>query len=590
MCFQRPSWTIGPALAGVLAVGVCIVGPLARSAAQAQDPVEELRAALFVKDPFILEADEAALKARQEALFKAVDNLKTVEEMRRALGLSDWKEIETKLYPKSTRIEYEARNRIGARFKGIIEEIIAKGDPVYMMAVSAMIGEIGANIRSLQSEDRHGLARELSPYLISMTTNKDPLVRQAAARALGKANPEPETAVKALRAMLVDSKLTDDRRAVSEALAEMIRNVFTLKKKGGASIGVLIHRSDVFATIVAIGPAVGICLRDPDAFVRRRGLDSVMQAGSAIFELVDSPAGTPAPQAGLMPQWQKDANLAEAEELKSLRSAAHALKELAEPLAATVTDSNTDVRVAARRALDKLAAARQRLMQFESSLPNAPAAKNAGQEPEDDLALAVRPSLLVIARKATDPDIRVRRATLDFLESLEEAAAPAVATLLVALTDKDRFIRWAAVRTLGKVGPVHADMTVPVISQLVNTTEDSDVREAAAITLKRYGQAGRAALPDLIAGLSKGDAPALEAIIRAIVSVGGPDVGVAVPSLRTKLRSEVISIRRTAAEALGQIGAMAVGAVPDLQMLLADDDPGVRSAASEALVNIARSK
>jgi HEAT repeat protein len=251
-------------------------------------------------------------------------------------------------------------------------------------------------------------------------------------------------------------------------------------------------------------------------------------------------------------------------------------------------DPDAGVKIGVRRDLDMLATVRLRMMRYEGSIPIAAEAKAEGKAPSDPLALALKPALLVIARKAADPDILVRRATLDFLESMEDAAAPAIPYLVAALGDPDLFIRWAAARTLGKVGPVETRLTVPPLGVLVRPGEDTDVRETAAITLQRFGPAARAALPDLIAGLRKGEEFALIAIMKAIISVGEDDAKLAVPALQRILRNPTAALRRTAAESLGYIGPNAVGAVGDLGALLSDDDATVREAASEAMVNITR--
>jgi HEAT repeat protein len=263
-------------------------------------------------------------------------------------------------------------------------------------------------------------------------------------------------------------------------------------------------------------------------------------------------------------------------------------KDQGDQLAAALTDADIEVRVLARRCLEMLGTSRQRLLRREESIPNPPgtAPKIGDKVATDPLFLAIKPGLLVIAKRAKDPDIRVRRATLDFLEAMEEAAAPAVPTLVAALADGDLYLRWQAARTLGKVGRIQTDLSVPALAKLLNAREDPDVREAAASTLRRYGPIAKAALPALIFAITLEDPLAREAAIRATISVAGAEATDAVPALRLALKAAQPSVRRAAAEALGIIGPGAVAAVDDLRQYLMDESAAVRTAASEALVNI----
>jgi HEAT repeat protein len=208
---------------------------------------------------------------------------------------------------------------------------------------------------------------------------------------------------------------------------------------------------------------------------------------------------------------------------------------------------------------------------------------------EDVLKDAIEPGLLVFAQRLRDPNRSVRAATVDFLETMEDAASPAIPSLVAALADRDLFIRWAAVRTLGKVGKVKTEVTVPAIAELLNPQEDPDVREAAATTLRGFGHGAKAALPKLIAMLNVGEAEAQEAVIKAITAVGGPENKDAIPALKKSLESRSNNVRRLAAEALGRMGRLAAPALPDLSARLrVEDDNGVRTAISEAIVEITR--
>jgi len=59
-----------------------------------------------------------------------------------------------------------------------------------------------------------------------------------------------------------------------------------------------------------------------------------------------------------------------------------------------------------------------------------------------------------------------------------------------ALSDSSRFVRWAAVRSLGRTGPVDVPEAVPALARLLRD-QDLSVRQAAATTLERYGHRGQ---------------------------------------------------------------------------------------------------
>ena len=58
--------------------------------------------------------------------------------------------------------------------------------------------------------------------------------------------------------------------------------------------------------------------------------------------------------------------------------------------------------------------------------------------------------MLDLAAGLMDPNPRSRLAAVEALETLGDAARPVAPALVRSLQDPDRFVRWAAARTLGK--------------------------------------------------------------------------------------------------------------------------------------------
>jgi HEAT repeat protein len=513
------------------------------------------------------------------------------------LMLSEWRDNDqTDL--EQAKVDQFVRASIGERLQKRLHDVVVQGSTESRMAVAKLIGEIGTSIRALPLDDKSGFAGSMAPDLVILMGTDNPALRQAAARALGKIDPEPVNAVKALSQMM-QSNNVNDRRAASEAMLEMVKVVMLAFKKSRAQPGAEVTAEEVIQSIQQVITALPAAIQDKDIVVRRNGLDALLEATSALLEqMPNTQAGSPLSRDDMPPSgrlWAPDERLTVkiGEEFlenkeKLIAPVLQALKRLGGLIANTLTDSDVQVRVLSRRALEMMGRSRLQLNQARDIVPTEKGAPERVKR-EDVLKDAIEPGLLVFAQRLRDPNRSVRAATVDFLETMEDAASPAIPSLVAALADRDLFIRWAAVRTLGKVGKVKTEVTVPAIAELLNPQEDPDVREAAATTLRGFGHGAKAALPKLIAMLNVGEAEAQEAVIKAITAVGGPENKDAIPALKKSLESRSNNVRRLAAEALGRMGRLAAPALPDLSARLrVEDDNGVRTAISEAIVEITR--
>jgi HEAT repeat protein len=204
---------------------------------------------------------------------------------------------------------------------------------------------------------------------------------------------------------------------------------------------------------------------------------------------------------------------------------------------------------------------------------------------KDPLAEGLRGTVQALAAGMSDPDPRARRAAIDVLEGLGGAAAPAAGSLVSALTDPDQFVRWAAARTLGKIGPVETETSVPALAHLL-TDPDLDLRIAAATALERYGIAAKASVADLVKSAGEGDAELRVAAIRALGAVGTQDLAAVVPAVRAALANPDSRVKITAAQVIGGFGPAARECSDPLRTMLRDSNPEVQKAASEALLSI----
>jgi HEAT repeat protein len=196
-------------------------------------------------------------------------------------------------------------------------------------------------------------------------------------------------------------------------------------------------------------------------------------------------------------------------------------------------------------------------------------------------------SVQALAAQLRHGDLAARRSALDTLEALGPDAAPAAAELVAALRDRDKFVRWAAARTLGKFGPAAGEIVALQLAQLL-TDGDLDVRLAAAAALERLGPAAQPATADLCRTVGSTDAELRLAALRALGTIGDPDVQEAVAQVALALRDSDGRVRMLAAQVLGKFGPAARQTVAALGQALQDPSPDVQKAAGEALLTILR--
>jgi HEAT repeat protein len=167
-------------------------------------------------------------------------------------------------------------------------------------------------------------------------------------------------------------------------------------------------------------------------------------------------------------------------------------------------------------------------------------------------------------------------------------AAPALAE---ALKDADGEYRREIQFVLGGLG---AD-SAPAVPELIKSlaSDDDHVRNSAIYALGKIGPAAKAAAPELRKMLSGGDDFVRFAATWALVRIDASDaklVATAVPMLVKGLSDERPVIRAESAATLGELGAAAKSALPELKKAAADSDSSVSEAAKQAVDEINRAK
>ncbi|NEU72804.1 NACHT domain-containing protein [Hassallia byssoidea VB512170] len=195
------------------------------------------------------------------------------------------------------------------------------------------------------------------------------------------------------------------------------------------------------------------------------------------------------------------------------------------------------------------------------------------------------PDAIVELKKALkDSNQEMRSYATDGLRSIGTGAEAALPDLIETLKkDPDKDVRAGAVRAIRAIAP---EAGVPAFIRAFKQDSDARVRELAAQALGEVPTKAKQAIPDLIEALLNN--PKLDVRKGAAEALAKIELHQdAVPNLRKALKDTSWQVRRSAAEALGNIGAEASSAVPDLIAALKKDrNYTMRRSAAEALGNI----
>jgi HEAT repeat protein len=167
-------------------------------------------------------------------------------------------------------------------------------------------------------------------------------------------------------------------------------------------------------------------------------------------------------------------------------------------------------------------------------------------------------------------------------------AAPALAE---ALKDAEGEFRREVQYVLGLFG---AD-SAPAVPELVTSlaSDDDHVRNSAVYALGKIGPAAKAASAELRKLLTSDDEFVRFAATWALVRIDPKDTKLAasaVPALIKGLSDERPLVRAESASTLGELGAAAKAALPELKKAADDDDANVSAAAKQAVEQINRGK
>lgn len=575
------------------------------------DPLEELRQVL--RTPIRDVGNRQELLWRQEQL-KARAKALNVGDLRRALLLQEWRYEDRE--EAIAAVDKPVRDSILLRLVTVLRQAFQGHRESAKLAAIAQVGEMGVAVSG--SVGRTSLAALLGPDLAKLMVDPSQAVRQAAARAIGRINPDPAVASAALGRLLASAD-PEDRLAASEGLFILLRTTAQVLRNTGPNRMIISHE-EVARIDRSVIPLAGRAAADAHAAVRQTGVETLQTAAALLTEMV-----TEVPRLDFPPS-DRPASADERADIEAYRRSVEEERNVLLPVARVLADQGPiltrdlndpvpQIRLLAERALEEMGQGRLKLLRKAASVPVLGEAKEktevwparsgiirvAAEEAPPPLPLpnriprvegvpdplreALRAAVPVLAERAVrDPVPQIRLAAVDALETLGPEAAAAVPALARALGDCYVFVRLASARVLGEIGPVDTALTVPILARHL-FDPDLDVELAAANTLGIYGPRATAALPILIQAVLTGDPERRLAMIHTLIAIGDP-AEVAIPAIVRALGNKDARLRGGAAEVLGQFGVAARGAIPALERALHDPDGEVRKAASDALLTI----
>lgn len=205
-----------------------------------------------------------------------------------------------------------------------------------------------------------------------------------------------------------------------------------------------------------------------------------------------------------------------------------------------------------------------------------------GPQAAERIGAALRELLPALNQIMVTATVETKLVLLGAVEDLEGNAPGMWDLLEKSSRDRNRFVRWAALRAMAKEAAQDPNLVMPALRRGL-FDEDLGVRNATCQTLELFGSRAKVLAPDLGKLLLSEDEELQQNVVRAL-SAMGRDAAPAVPQLVLLLKSRNPKLRQVVPPLLAIIGQPAAGAaIPALRTALVDSDPEVRVRAAEAL-------
>jgi len=294
-------------------------------------------------------------------------------------------------------------------------------------------------------------------------------IRRSALIALAKTHAEAELMLPLLAQLSKDAQ-PEVRLAAAEGLDTLIKMQMPANFAKTGNQPLHFRREAISQQIARLIPVAVQLLNDPQSKIRIMGSESLLDSAMLFRSLISEPGQT---LAGVDPAEIRRMVSLEWTELEPL---VQAWSKHLPALGRGLVDRNPQVRLNSQKTLDELTGIRVRRLKHSEAV---------GLELPDTFAQPIRGVIPTVVEALRDPDIRVKRAAIDVLESMGPLAIQSAPTLQASLEDPDPFVRWASLRALAAMGNEVLKENREKI-QFLAKDPDPDVRKTAESCLRRF--------------------------------------------------------------------------------------------------------
>lgn len=407
----------------------------------------------------VLQTTYPSLPQRDSAVKECLGQLRSLADLQAAAVLMEWEAYRDD--DQMAALDRAHRAWVRQRFETAVRQLLRSREADNVSATLDLLCR--SSERSRAAGESLTLLRGFAPDLAEIVLQGSPQLRGPAARTLVQIEPPIHLAVPVLSEILHEGD-AEQRRAAADSFSLWLQNSLQSVSASGVPMRPA-QRADLALTAGTILPAIHDGLADVQPQVRRRCLETIGLGCAALTRLLDDAAANDDPTAQRPPQ-------AEFEELRPLLLALHDCGPILERF---LHDPDPDTRILTHKALEELGVAHGRWLRRWHG--------DTGAADEKLISELLYEAMPGVAESLAHPNVRVRRSALDVLEMSGSLALSALPALTHALHDPDRFVRWSAVRTVGKLGPMAALETQDALRRLLRDP-DEDLRKAAANALE----------------------------------------------------------------------------------------------------------
>jgi hypothetical protein len=514
-------------------MGLSIVALLTRAHSPAPDTVLDLRDALK-------HASENPSE-REHRLASAVEAVTDLADMQRAIALLEWRDEDPD--PAIAAIDNRSRRALAQKYEKMLRNHLGGTDTQERLSALTHLRTRPAACQRLLVEI--GATERLGHDLEPLIAHAEPSLQREAIAAIVQMHVSPALVASSLRTGLTAGDWTV-RKAAIDAVNDYLHTIREAPMPSNSVTARVAPRKLVIDAAIQMLPVAAQAAAAPQRGMHARGMEA-LERGTGLFVelLTDSrlqSSQTAADERQMFLQLCED-----------LRPLLECLRSHGPLLVQALEDRQSAVRLTARQAWEDLAAGREQVQLQAAQLriqPAGGAPGTAGLAPllavEELLSDMLRQGVPAIAAGISDPDPQARSRAIDVLETLGTAAQPALPVLIKALEDPDRFVRWSAARTIGRLAPAESTPAVEALARCL-ADSDLDVQQAAARALESYGPAAACAVPALARALDTHSATLKLAILRSLKAIG-PSAAAAQAALKPLAHDPDEHVRRAAGE------------------------------------------